>query len=177
MLTEFLKDVILIWHDCWLTGVRGGWVGGGVVGEIRDSQRKRQKIIRGGLCLGKGLDKQQREKEDGDKRQSAGKGWNHHIDCHGDRQYRKRGRRVGRGDKDTEKPADKQVRRWQALSDNPTHKDIKALTRKDSQMQRPGIRCQHYRQQNKVTQTCLQVMWVIGTICFFFFFLTPSIYS
>ena len=70
------------------------WVGGGV-GEIWDSQRKRQKIIRGGLCLGKGLDKQQWEKEDGDKRQSAGKGWNHHIDCHGDRQYRKRGAGVG----------------------------------------------------------------------------------
>lgn len=46
------------------------------------------------MCL-KGQDKQQWEKKDEDKRQSAGKGWNHHIDCHGDRQYRKRGGRGG----------------------------------------------------------------------------------
>lgn len=31
-------------------------------GEMQDSQRKRQKIRRGGPCLGKGQDKQQWEK-------------------------------------------------------------------------------------------------------------------
>lgn len=35
--------------------------------------------------------------EDGDKRQSAGRGWNHHTDCHGDRQYGKREEGVDRG--------------------------------------------------------------------------------
>lgn len=50
------KGVILIWHDCWLSGV---WRRGG----IQDSQRMRQKIIQG-LCLGKGQDKQQWEKQE-----------------------------------------------------------------------------------------------------------------
>lgn len=50
------KDVILIWQGCGLSGVRSR--------EIQDSQRKRGKIIQEGLCLGKGHDKQQWEKQE-----------------------------------------------------------------------------------------------------------------
>lgn len=84
--------------------------------------------------------------------------------------------RAGREETNIQKPADKHIQRWQVHSDNPTHKDMKALPHEqrqpDAKIYR-GIRCQHYRQQNKATRR------PAGNVSNWhhLFFLTPLIYS
>lgn len=57
--------------------------------DTRDSEEEAENHTP--ACVwGKGQDKQQWEKMDGEKRQSAGKGRNHHMDCDSDRHYRKK---------------------------------------------------------------------------------------